>query len=39
MVLGNPPEMMHAKFDNPMNDCMALMWAARKAEGKHEQET
>ena len=30
--------MIHAKFHNPMNDYMVLMWAARKAEGKHEQE-
>ena len=31
-------EVIHAKFDNPMNDYMVLMQAARKAEGKHEQE-
>ena len=30
--------MIHAKFDNPLNDNMALMRAARKAEGQHEQE-
>ena len=31
-------EVICAKFDNPMNDCMALMRAARKAEGEHEQQ-
>ena len=31
-------EVIHAKFDNPMNDYMTLMQAARKGEGKHEQE-
>ena len=31
-------EVVHAKFDNPMNNYMALMQAARKAEGKHKQE-
>ena len=30
-------EAICAKFDNPMNDYMVLMWAARKAEGEHEQ--
>ena len=30
--------MIYAKFDNPMNDYMALMQAARKAEGEHKQE-
>ena len=31
-------EVIHAKFDNPMNDYMVLMWVARKDEGEHEQE-
>ena len=31
-------EAIHAKFDNSINDYMAFMWAARKVEGKHEQE-
>ena len=31
-------EAIHAKFDNPLNDFMALMRVARKAEGEHEQE-
>ena len=31
-------EVIHAKFDNPLNDYMTLMWVARKAEGEHEQE-
>ena len=31
-------EAIHAIFDNPMNDYMVLMWAARKAEGEHKQE-
>ena len=31
-------EAIHAKFNNPMNHYMALMWAARRAEGEHEQE-
>ena len=31
-------EAIHAKSDNPLNDYMALMRAARKAEGEHEQE-
>ena len=31
-------ESICAKFDNPLNDYMALMWAARKGKGKHEQE-
>ena len=29
--------MIHAKFDNPLNDYMALMRVARTAEGEHEQ--
>ena len=32
-------EVIHATFDNPLNDFMALMWVARKAEGEHEQES
>ena len=28
----------HAKFDNSLNDYMALMWVPRKAEGEHEEE-
>ena len=28
-------EVIHAKFDNPMNDYMTLVQAARKAEGEH----
>ena len=35
MALGNPQEVIHAKFDNSLNDYMALMRAARKAEGEH----
>ena len=31
-------EAIHAKFDNHLNDYMALMQVARKAEGEHEQE-
>ena len=31
-------EAIHAKLDNPLNDYMALMRVARKAEGEHEQE-
>ena len=31
-------EAICAKFDNPLNNYMTLMWAARKAEGEHEQE-
>ena len=30
--------MIHAKFENPLNDYMALTQVARKAEGEHEQE-
>ena len=37
--LGKPlQETICAKFDNPMNDYITLMQAARKAEGKHKQE-
>ena len=33
--LRNPlQEEIHAKFDNPINDLMALRQAARKAEGE-----
>ena len=31
-------ESIHATFDNSLNDYMALMWVARKAEGEHDQE-
>ena len=31
-------EAIHAKFTNPLNDYMALMSTARKAEDEHEQE-
>ena len=31
-------EVICAKCDNPMNDYMVLMWAARKAKGEHIQE-
>ena len=31
-------QVIHTKFDNPMNDNMVFMWAARKSEGEHEQE-
>ena len=31
-------ESICSKLDNPLNDYMALMQVARKAEGKHEQE-
>ena len=30
--------MIHAKFDDPMNDYMVLMGTVRKAEDEHEQE-
>ena len=29
-------EVIHAKFDSPLNDYMDLMSVARKAEGEHE---
>ena len=29
-------EAVHAKFDNPINNYMAVMQAAKKAEGEHE---
>ena len=31
-------EVIHTKLDNPINDYMVLMQAARKDEGEHEQE-
>ena len=33
-----PQESIHAKANNPLNDCMALMQAARKPKGEHEKE-